>query len=419
MAEGRRNTEQKTFFHLKKVQNTHNNNIEGISGMQRSTKRRILIAGIILGAVAINTLLVSLKQEPPKKDRVEIDTLVDVMELETMTANFKVRSQGTVRPRTETMLSAEVSGTITSISPKFIAGGVFAQGDVLMRIDPTNYEVAVNKAEALVSQRNIEHDGAAKLRSSGYRAESEYASAVAALAAAQAELTRANRDLERTYIRLPYDGIVRGKETDIGQFVNPGTRLGVVFATDYAEVRLPLTDIDLGFVNLPDAAQIAKTGAGEGPEVILSAVQKGKYQEWVAQIVRSEGVVDEKSRVTYAVARIADPYRLHSEGISLPMGSFVTAMINGATLDGIIRVPRNALHGSDQLIFVDDESRLRIRQVDIVRTDAEFVYLTGGVAPGDRIVMTVLETPLNGMKIRTVDDFENDSSQLATSSEAD
>jgi len=152
---------------------------------------------------------------------------------------------------------------------------------------------------------------------------------------------------------------------------------------------------------------------------VLSAIQKGKPQEWPAIIVRSEGVVDESRRVTYAVARIVDPYRLRTVGTPLPMGTFVTATIEGATLEGIIRVPRIALRGSDQLIFVDEDSRLRIRAVEIVRSDANYVYVTNGASPGDRIVLTALETPVNGMKVRTGDDAEADKPQIATSAEAE
>jgi RND family efflux transporter MFP subunit len=321
-----------------------------------------------------------------------------------MTANFEVSSQGTVSPRTETVLSAEVQGTITSISPKFIAGGVFDANEVLMRIDPTNYTVALKQAEALVKQRQIEYDGASKLRSQGYRAEAEYASAVAALATAEAELVRARRNLERTYIRLPYEGIVRAKETDLGQFVNPGTRLGVVFATDYAEVRLPLTDSDLAFVELPDVTDIATSGAAEGPKVALVATQKGKKVEWEGRIVRTEGVVDEKSRVTYAVARVDDPYRRHSGGAPLPVGTFVSATIRGSTAENVIRVPRSMLRGSSELIFVDDENKLRIRKVDIVRSDSRYIYVGGGAQVGERVVVTALETPVNGMSVRTTDE---------------
>lgn len=387
--------------------------------MQRTTKRKFLIAGIIGSSVLVAGGMASMKAEPPKKERVEIDMLVEVLELEPITAEFTVSSQGNVRPRTETIISAEVSGTITSISPKFIAGGVFDENEVLMRIDPTNYTVALEKAQALVRQRQIEYDGAAKLRQSGYRAEAELASAEAALASAKAESVRANRDLERTYIRLPYEGMVRSKEVDLGRFVNQSTRLGVVFATDYAEVRLPLTDLDLSVVDLPDPSEITASGGAPGPAVTLSAIQRGELREWDAQIVRSEGVIDEESRVTYAVARVVDPYRLHNEGTPLPMGSFVSASIEGSTVDGIIRVPRTALRGSDQLIFVDEESRLRIRDVQFSRSDAEYVYITAGAVAGDRVVVTALETPVNGTKVRTEDDEEPGDSQIATAEESD
>ena len=394
--------------------------------MSRQRKRRNLIVSLlIIGAsvVASMGMIAVFKKPPPEKEQVDVDMLVEVLELEAMTAEFAVRSQGTVRPRTETILSAEVSGTITEISPKFIAGGVFGSGEVLMRIDPTNYTVGVEQAEALVKQRQIEYDGALKLRQSGYRAEAELASAAAALASAKAALVRARRDLERTYIRLPYEGMVRAKEVDLGQFVNPGSRLGVVFATDYAEVRLPLTDGDLAVVNLPNPSEITASGGAPGPDVKLSAVQRGKPVSWDARIVRSEGVVDENSRVTYAVARIEDPYRRHSDGTPLPMGTFVSASIAGSTLDGIVRVPRSALRGSDQLIFVDDESRIRIRDIQITRADEDYVYVSGGAVPGDQIVVSAIDTPVNGVKVRTsdepVDDTESTSSQLATAEESE
>jgi RND family efflux transporter MFP subunit len=381
-------------------------------------KRFLIIAGILLSAVAIAMVMVRMKPPPPKKEVVDLDPLVEVLVLENMTANFEVTSQGTVRPRTETVLSAEVSGTVTSISPKFIAGGVFDANEVLLRIDRTNYRVAVDQAEALVKQRQIEYDGASKLREQGYRAEAELASAAAALATAKAELVRARRNLERTYIRLPYQGIVRAKEADLGQFVNPGTRLGVVFATDYAEVRLPLTDLDLAFVNLPSATEIAQSGSSESvPAVTLTATQKGRLQSWPGRIVRTEGVVDVSSRVTYAVARIDDPYALRSDSVPLPMGTFVSATIEGSQAENIIRVPRSVVRGSDELVFVDDDSKLRIRKVNIIRGDANFVYLGGGAQVGERVVVTSLETPINGMAVRVKGDEPPADDKLASNAE--
>ena len=372
--------------------------------------RKLLIFGILAAAVAIVVVMTNMRPVPPKKERIELHPLVEVLVLEEMTANFEVSSQGTVKPRTETILSAEVSGTITDMSPKFVAGGVFGKNEVLARIDPTNYDVAFKQAEAMVELRQIEYDGAKKLRSQGYRAEAEYASAAAALATAEAGLVRARRNLERTYIRLPYEGIVKSKESDLGQFVNPGTRLGVVFATDVAEVRLPLTDADLAFVDLPDTSDVTATGSVEGPAVILTAVQKGKPVEWAASIVRTEGVVDEKSRVTYAVARVVDPYRLHAEGDELPVGTFVSAIIQGGAAENVIRVPRSLLRGSDELVFVDEENKLRIRKVGIVRADSRFIYIREGAKSGDRVVMTALETPVNGATVRTTGDMSGHAS---------
>lgn len=371
--------------------------------MNRRYKRALLIVGIFAVTIGGAIGLSQLKPPPETKDLSDVDPLVEVLQLQKMSASFQISSQGTVRPRTQTVLSAEISGSIVSISPKFIPGGVFEAGEELLRIDPSNYTVAVDQARATLTQRQIEFDGAEKLRSQGYRAESEYASAAAALAAAKADLVKAEINLERTRIKLPYDGMVRAKEADLGQYVNPGTRLGVTFATDYAEVRLPLTDHDLAFINLPSAADVRTSGDAPGPEVELTAVQKGRNVSWPARIVRTEGVVDETNRVTFAVARIEDPYALDSASGNqsvVPMGTFVAANIDGTRVDGVVRIPRFALRGNNQIVFVDDDNRIRIRDVDILRADAEYAFLSSGAEEGDRIILTTIETPLNGMKVR-------------------
>lgn len=364
-------------------------------------RKFLLLPGILVGCIALSIgVFQLLKPEPPKQDEKKLDLLVEVLSLELSSERFQISSQGTVRPRTQTVISAEVSGTIVSISPSFIAGGIFKADEVLMRIDPTNYTVAVDKAQALVKQRQIEYDGARKLRSQGYRAESEFASAAAALASAEAELAIARRNLERTFVRLPYEGMVLSKDADIGQFVNPGTTLGVTFATNLAEVRLPLTDQDLAFVELPNFSAM-REAAADGPPVTLVAVQKGKRVAWDARIVRSEGVVDERSRMTYAVAQIEDPYRLHSEGTPLPMGTFVRAIIFGSTVSDVIRIPRTALRGADQVLVVNDENKIEIRTIDVIRSDSRYAFVRGGVSPGERITTTAIEAPTNGMSVRT------------------
>ena len=388
--------------------------------MKPALRKFVVIPGILISAFALMAVLSQFKPEPPKQENENLDLLVDTLTLELSTESFRIYSQGTVRPRTQTILSAEVSGSIVSISPNFIAGGAFEKGEVLMRIDPTNYTAAIDKAEALLLQRQIEFDGAKKLQSQGYRAESEFASAAAALASAKADLAIAQRNLERSDIRLPYAGMVLSKDADIGQFVNPGTQLGVTFATDIAEVRLPLTDQDLAFVDLPGPAS---SDMGNGPQVTLTATQKGKRMQWDAELVRSEGVVDERSRVTYAVAQFDDPYQLRGDGVALPIGTFVAAEITGSGAFDVIRIPRTALRRAGQVLVVDDENKIDIRSVAVIRSDERFAYVGSGIAPGERITTTAIEAPTNGMSVRTAESIAAESAEdddtVATGAEGD
>ena len=369
-----------------------------------------------------------MKQPPPKKEAKDNALLVETLTLVKEPIDFKIASQGTVQPLINTTLSAEVSGRIIYISDKFVAGGLFNANEVLLEIDPTDYEVAVAQSRALVKQRQIEYEGAKKLRKSGFRAEAELASAEAALAAAKSSLVRDERNLDRTKIRLPYKGIVREKAADLGQYVNPGSRLAVTFAIESAEVRLPLTDRDLSFLDLPAYQQLG-IDKDKLPNVTLSAIQKGQTVSWQAKIIRTEGVVDINSRVTFAVAQVIDPYKTNQTLVAnnepaLPMGTYVSAEISGVTIDNLIKVPRSVLRSQSQLLVVDEDNKLRIRDVDILHTDDSYAYIKGGVDSGERITITAIEAPINGMRLRTTDGYlpeptEQPETQIAENEQTD
>lgn len=368
-------------------------------------KNGLVIVLIVFVTVVLFAQMVVTRPKPEQKPTVISAPLVEVLELEAGPVHFSVDSQGTVQPLTETTLSAEVAGTIVSMSDAFVAGGHFAQGEVLLRIDPVNYQSALERAEATVSQRQIEFDGARKLREQGYRAEAELLSAKAALAAANADLVRARRDLERTEIRVPYNGIVRERVAQLGDYVAPGARLGTVFATDLAEVRLPLPDAELAFVDLP---LVNEGAAAAGPAVSLTGHFHGRAARWDARIVRTEAVVDERNRMVFAVARIDDPYRMTGNSetqLPLPVGTFVTAEVDGITIENVVRIPRELVRGGNQIIFVDDELMLRFRTLDFLRTDADYVYVLAEQLEEMRVVTTTLEAPLNGMKVRAGNDL--------------
>ncbi|MEM6511961.1 MAG: efflux RND transporter periplasmic adaptor subunit [Pseudomonadota bacterium] len=366
--------------------------------------RILLGTGILVVAVLIAFALSASKPDAATRDEVAAPPLVDIITLETTTAEFSLQSQGSVQPAIETTLSAEVSGSILTAADNFVAGGVFNKGDLLVRIDPSDYEASVSQADALVRQRQIEFDGASNLRAQGFRAEAEMAAAEAALAAAKADLKRARRNLERTEIRAPFAGILRQKLADVGQFVGPGTNIGTLFATDFAEVRLPLADDDLALIDLPDARDLLANQPSDRFDVTLTAVREGTQHAWPAQIVRTENVVDEATRLIYAVARVEDPYQLDADGEPLPIGSFVAATIRTQDSKPMIRIPRRILRGLDKLVFLDDADQLSTETVSIFRFDREYAWIDDIRVAGRRVVVTTLENPINGLRVRVRDE---------------
>ncbi len=341
--------------------------------------------------------------------------LVQVASVEKQNVVHTVRSQGTVAPRTQTTLVAEAQGQIVEVSPSFVAGGFFRKGDVLIRIDPRNYESAVKRARADVARAATQLETESAL--AGYAAEdyerlrrvnpnqppaSELAlrkpqmkQALAELQSTEADLEKAEGDLERTVIRAPYDGLVRDKIADVGQYVTVGSQLGVTFAVDIAEVRLPVTQNDLQYLD------IGKLRLNSPIDVRLWANLGDTDFSWSGVVRRSEGVFDPRSRVLYLVAEIADPYDLDGDGeVPLLMGTFVAAEISGRAAGSLALVPRHALQRGSTLWMVDDAERIYPREVDVVRRDDDFVYIAGGVDAGERYCVTPIEQPLPGMKVR-------------------
>jgi RND family efflux transporter MFP subunit len=365
----------------------------------KNTKIAILILSLSL---IIYFFLGKLKSEPEKNLIESKPPIVSSIILKKEEVQITIDSQGMVTPLIQTILSAEVSGTIVEISPKFVSGGFFRKGETLMVIDPSVYIVALKQAEALKDQRQNEFDDAVKIRKQGYLSESEYLSIVTALALAEAGLVNAQQNLDETKIQLPYDGMILEKSSDLGQSVSPGSRLGVTFAIDYAEVRLPISNSDLSFADLPTLSEISETGEAQGSRVVFEIKQSRQLQAREGYIVRSEGVVDEKTRMTYAVARIKDPYNLGGNPNinSLPMGSFVNAKIYTSQNYQFIKIPRSAIINNRQIILIDDQKRIHYQDIELIRTDKNFGYVRNGIKEGQRISTTSLEDGINGMSVR-------------------
>ena len=391
---------------------------------------------LIVVSILIIVALVSYKnsQNAERKPDTEKAVLVDVIEAEVVSLNFVVNSQGTVRPRTETTLVSEVSGKIVSVAPEFVAGGFFHQGEVLLQIDPSDYQAGLKRAEAALASRQ------AKLADETARSEQalkdwrnmgkqgqpsdlglrkpQMADAKANVSAAEADVLKARRDLERTQITVPYDGLVRQKAVDIGQYVTPGTRLGVTFAIDTAEVRLPLTNRDLNYLQLPSETEV-KNKDKPFPPVTLSAEKAGGTQQWSARIIRTEGVVDEISRVVYAVAQVVDPYGVlgQSHQQELKIGTFVNAEIQGLPADNVVVLPRYVLRADNTVMVANTDNELEILPVTVLRAEPKKVYLSDGIEGGARVVITTLDAPVPGTKLAVRGMQVNDSTSVDPGSE--
>jgi RND family efflux transporter MFP subunit len=375
----------------------------------------IIVAAGALGAWAMYVN----RSQPETREPEAIVPLVRVQDVVLRDLEISVWSQGTVSPRTESVLVPEVAGRIIEVSQSFVSGGFFEVDDVLLRIDPHDYNQAVVQARARVTQAELrlaqeeaEADVAAEEWEEIGEGEAtpltlhlpQLADARAALEGARAELEKARRNQARTEIRAPYVGRVRVKNVDVGQYVGPGTPLATIYAVDFAEVRLPLPDRQLAFLDLPLIYR-GDEERGQGPRVILRSEFAGRTFQWQGRIVRTEGEIDRRSRMVHAVAQVADPYARGEEEGRPPLaaGMFVEAEILGETVENAAVLPRSVLRSDGRVLIVDDESRLRFREVEVLQTREDQVIIGKGLESGERVCLSPLAVVTDGMRVRTGD----------------
>lgn len=379
-----------------------------------------VVAPVLLLAVAgaAAMALAGMAADPPIRRPEAPAPLVRVQIVAPADRGLVVTSQGTVGPRTQSRIVPEVSGRVSRLAPDFVAGGFFEAGATLLSLDPYDYEQAVVRARAEVA--------AARLRLAQEEAEAEVArqewaelgegeappltlrvpqleNARAAVAAADAALERAQRDLQRTEIRAPYAGRVREKSVDVGQHVSPGTVLGIVYAIDSVEIRLPLPDAELAFLDLPLSYR-GESGRG-GPPVTLYADFAGQRFAWTGRIVRSEGVIDPTTRMVHVVAEVRDPYGRGPEPGRPPLavGMYVRAEIEGIVAENVVVLPRSAVRDDGTVAIADADDRLRFREVTVLRTSRDEAVVQGGLSAGDRVILSALDAPVEGMPLRVTE----------------
>ena len=364
---------------------------------------------IILVGLAIAVVLVS-SRKPPEQVPVEIPAfLVDAKEIQSEQVSFIVKSQGNVVPRNKTALSAQVSGQVVSLSDSFIAGGTFKKGDVLATLEQDDYKTDLKLAEAELAQAQAalqEEIARGKVAEQEWRSvnsvappelglrKPQLAKEQANVKAAEAKLERAKRNLARTQITAPYNGIVVERNIDLGQFVTMGAAIGTVYSTDTAEVRLPITDSDLMFVNIASQST-------DGAPVSLKASVGGLTRRWEGKLVRSEGVLDTGSRVVYAIVEVKDPYNMKgSHSAPIRFGQFVEAEITSRQNEALMVLPRRILRLDNTVLTVNENREIEIKPVEVARTTAKEVFIRSGIEEGSLVVTSAVPNPYNGMKVR-------------------
>jgi multidrug efflux system membrane fusion protein len=390
----------------------------------------------LAGALVVAAIMVIARPHAAPEPHPPPVPLVRAVTLEEESIRLVVRAQGRVTPRAEIDLAPEVSGKVLEVSPSLVSGGFFAAGDVLLEIDPTDYELSVERAKAEVAQMEVrvaEERAEADVASREWRdlrggsappplvaREPQLAEARARLAAARASLDQARTDLARTVIRAPFEGRVRSETVDAGQLISRGTPLARIYAIDIAEIRVPLPDDDLAYLDFsldapgPSGAAggSALTASGSGlADAIVRAEFGGSMHEWKGRVVRTEGQIDPETQVVHAVVEVADPYGRHAQPNAerdstapLAVGLFVDVEILGKTVAPAFAVPRAAFRGDNVVLVIDAENRLRFREVEIFRRERERVVVTGGLSNGERVCISPLEVAVESMPVRVAGD---------------
>lgn len=379
----------------------------------------LLPVAVLAGGAALAVRIAARPKQPTVAAAPMRGPLVHTITAETTDVRLDVASQGTVEPFRTLVVAAEIGGRIAATHPELRAGGFVAAGDVLVELDPFDFdltivqqEAAVARAELQLLQERAEADAAQRAWHDleGDRQadplvtrQPQIVDAEKSLAAARALLDQARLDRRRTQIRAPVAGRVRTANAEQGQVVQRGQTLAEVFDLAAVEIPLSIPAGDAAFVELPLGVDQDR---GAGTPVELTADFAGQQHTWLGRIVRTGGEIDRRTRQLTVVARVDEPFAPGDDRPPLLVGMFVQATLRGRTFEDVVVIPRAALRPGNQVWIVDSEHRLRPRAVTVLRTERDRIVLRDGIEPGEVICTSTLETVTEGMPVRLAADAD-------------
>lgn len=379
---------------------------------------------ICLAGVAVAGVLVATRPEAARSAQEVRGLPVRVRELAPSTQQVRVRAQGQVVAAQKVRLQPELNGRVIWMNDDLVPGGRVEAGETLVRIDPRDYRAALEAQRAQLENSRVQieqerarrriaerewallgREGAPSTEQGRDLAlrEPQVRSAEAALRAAESSLRQARTNLARTNVEAPFDGFVQSENVDLGQLVGPTAQLATLVGTEHFWVQVALPVEQLRWIEVPD-----EDGAGGSPATVVQEVGEDERIVREGRVVRLLGDLDPVGRMARVLVEIDDPLGLEREpgpGESeLPMllGAFVHVEIDAGRLDDVFELPREALHAGDTVHLLDDESRLAVREVDVVWRRDETV-LARGLSPGERLVLSPIPTPVEGTLLRRVE----------------
>ena len=388
------------------------------------TKRKLLPI-VIFGGLLL--LAVGIMLKPPetqqRTDFAGPPLAGEAMTLQPQDYPIQLQSYGTVQPKTRTMLVSQVGGQIVDVNPNVRDGGFFERGDVLVTVDPRDYaadvriaeaaradaEQALAEAEARTEQAREDWE---RLGNTGEAPDlvlrvPQLEAAKARVRSAEAALQKAELDFERTRIRAPFAGRVLKKFVDLGQVVGTNSQIAEIYATDVVEIRLPLRNRDLPFINLPEAYRYSDTVQNSGAPVEIRSDLAGNAI-WQAELVRTEGSIDETARQLHVIAQNEDPFGANEAATTpLKIGQYVTAKLAGNVVTDALVVPNQTIY-QGTYVYVVEEGVLRRRDIDIAWQNDEEAIVSNGLKAGDKLVTTALGQVTSGIRVSILGDNNNE-----------
>ena len=369
---------------------------------------------ILLAAFAISYLLWLLGQvQPDPVDEAPApDVIVEILTPE----NFQVQinSNGTTTPLTQTVLTAEVGGEVIYRSKKFSEGSSVIEGEILAKIDDTDLQLQYKNA--LLQLANAEVQYSLQLAEAEVAKEAwekigdgvasdltlkkpQIKQAEALLEVANAQVSSAEKKLNKTEIVAPYAGRIQNVNIDLGTTIIPGQPVGAIYTSSEIEVTLAVKDNDLQFLSIPMDGR--KLDPSEQALVKIKSFYKGKNQTWVGRLERVDGVIDPITRMINLIAVFKNDF-IETDKPNLPIGLFVEAQIDGIILNDVFSIPVNSISENNEVYIVNKDNELVSRQLSILKKYSDFVIVKNGLKAGERIVTSKLSTASNGIKVNPV-----------------